>query len=93
MPAIILKNGKRISGRTWEEVVKNLKNTANFLAEQSVEEYMKGTAERVWIFRQGRINYTDAESFLKGLYQLGILQRVEEGMKRAPRQVFRRGLF
>lgn len=90
MPTIILKNGKRISGKTWEEVVENLKNSTYSFAGQSVEEYMKGTAERVWILKREGINYTDAESFLKELFKLDVLQGIDEGMKRTLWPMFRR---
>lgn len=69
---ITLNNGKKISGETWEEIVRNLKNTSQFIG-QEAEEYMWETARRVIISGFGVMNYQDAESFIRELGRLKII--------------------
>lgn len=77
MYSIILENGKRISGNTWKEVVRNLKNSTYFFTRQSIEEYMAGVADRVQELRQEQIQYTDAESFIHELERVEIIRVVK----------------
>ncbi len=71
---ILLNNGKRIYGKCYNELVKNLKDSTWF--DQTVEEYMKQTAERARIFTGNDIRYEDAETFLKELERLEIISIV-----------------
>lgn len=73
MRIIVLKNGEKITGNTWEEVVQNLKNSTLFFTEQSVEEYMAGVAERAEI-RGQRMHYTGPESFLQELCRIEVIK-------------------
>jgi hypothetical protein len=73
MRIIVLKNGKKITGNTWEEVVQNLKNSTLFFTEQSIEEYMAGVAERAEI-REQQMHYTGPESFLQELCRIGVIR-------------------
>ena len=71
MMFIQLKNGKRIYGKDWEEVLLNLKGSTYF--KQTLEEYMAGVAERAQIFSGDKIHYKDAKTFLKELERIGII--------------------
>ncbi len=68
---MILKNGKKIYGETWEELLLNLKRSTYF--KQTVDEYMAGVAERAKVFDGSELQYEDAESFLKELGRIGIV--------------------
>lgn len=68
---IVLKNGKRIYGRSWDELVLNLKHSTYF--KQTVDEYMKGVAERAKIFDRSEIQYNNSETFLRELERIGIV--------------------
>lgn len=75
---IILKNGKKITGKSWEEVVQNLKNSTQF-AHQSLKEYMVEAINRCQIFLGDRqimanIDTITAESFLKELEKARIIK-------------------
>ena len=77
---IILKNGKKITGKSWEEVVQNLKNSTQF-AHQSLKEYMVEAINRCQIFLGDRhrqimanIDTITAESFLKELEEARIIK-------------------
>ncbi len=76
---ITLKNGKKITGKSWEEVVQNLKNSTQF-THQSLKEYMVEAINRCQIFlgedRQimANIDTITAESFLKELEEARIIK-------------------
>ena len=48
MLKLILKDGKTILGNTKEELVNNMKNDSVFTKDDSLEEYKKEVAERVF---------------------------------------------
>lgn len=72
---IKLGNGKKIHGQDWKEVLKNLKESTWF--DQTIKEYMAGVAERAQTFSGSRIEYSDAETFLKELERIGIIRIVQ----------------
>lgn len=60
---------------TWEEIVLRLRDADSSFAHRSVAEYIAGTAERA--LKQGvKIPVTDAESFIRGIAQAGLLRIV-----------------
>ncbi len=68
---IILRNGKKIYGEGWVEVLHNLKASTYF--DETIKEYMAGVAERAQVFTGSEISYNNAETFLKELERIGTI--------------------
>jgi hypothetical protein len=79
---ILLKNGKKIHGKNWKNLVINLERSTYF--SQTIEEYMQGTAERVKTLTGDEIQYKDARTFLEELERVGIISIVKR-VKRVKR--------
>ena len=61
---------------TWEEIVRQMKDDAAEWADGSVEEYMAASAQRGRKQTGIAIPATDAESFIKGSAEAGLLRIV-----------------
>jgi hypothetical protein len=69
-------NGKIFTAETWEDLLKTLKDSTWFTCNEI--EYMAGVNKRIMVLCGKEIEYSDAETFLKELARLNILE-IEEG--------------
>lgn len=77
---ITLRNGKKIYGQTWKELLKNLKNSTYY--KQTMDEYMAGVAARAQTMDGSKLQYTDEETFLKELERIKAITITMEMVRR-----------
>jgi len=71
---VTTRDGAAYNG-TWEEIVRLMRDADMAFADRSVEEFLAGAAERA--ARLGvRLNVSDAESFIRGSAEAGLLRIV-----------------
>jgi hypothetical protein len=73
----ITEEGEPIEGASHEEVVKALRDGGRFTADQSLEDYMEGFAERLKEWDNSHIRIDNPTVFVDELVRVGHLKPVD----------------